>query len=163
MTASWGRASAANFAWLLRLGASPVFFSIPACGLGTVLSHRLGVALPPWLSLPQTPTANGPCPRQTLRTQFPTQASLLGRRNQIESPSLNRAKASVLITFLSVFQILPSGTIQDQPNPYSHLAALQTLKHSVPQIFNFSNNRFLDPSLHSFALVWPHGHLFTSL
>lgn len=161
--ASWGGASAGNSAWLLRLGVSPVIFSIPACGLGTVLSHRLGVALSPWLSLPQTPTATGPCPRQTQRTQFPAQASLLGRRNQTESSSLNRAKASVLITFLSVFQIPPSGTIQDKPNPYSHPAALQTLEHSVPQIFNFSNNRFLDPSLHSCALVWPHGHLRISL
>lgn len=113
-----------------------------------------------WCVLPQPPTANGPCLIQTQRTQLPAQASPFGRSNQIGSSLLNRAKTSVLITFLSVVQILRSGTLQGTLSLFSHPAALLTLKYSslmvLPQyfqIFNFSDNRFLDPSLHPVALA----------
>lgn len=123
----------------------PFFFSIPACGLGTALPPRLGigVSLPLWLSLPPAPTANRPCPRWTWRTPLPNQASLLGRRNQIKSPSLNRAKVSVLRAFLPVIRFYLLEQYRTSPTLFT---IQQLFKHSnivSPNIPNFSNNRFL--------------------
>ena len=125
----------------------PFFFSIPACGLGTALSHRLGigVSLPLWLSLSPAPTANRPRPRWTWRTPLPNQASLLGRRNQIKSSSLNTAKVSILRAFLPVIRFyllawISKAELKEKSESVSCLIVSNSL-----QLHGLQLDRFLCP------------------